>query len=471
MQAVRPPGAGATIVGRALRVALLFAAPAAGRVAQSQESPFAQGVHRTRLDNGLEVIVVENHAVPLATVLLAVRNGAFTQDSAEDGIAHLYEHLLFRSFRGHPDEFGMEVSSLNGGYNGETSEEVVYYFLSVPSKNVDKGIKLIARLVEEARFSNGDLKDERPVVLDELQRGESDPEQQLSRHVDRMLWGPSWSRKDVGGDSTSLAGITLDLLKQTYARYYLPNNAALIVTGDVASDHVFERAQDVFDDWRRGPDPFEERPIPPVAPRTTSTAVILAHDVHDVTIRIALQGPGVSDDAVSTYAAEALFDVLDAPTSAFKHRLVDTGPFQSVSASYLTQNRVGPIEFVGKTTPERAQDALLALLDELENLDALDGVTDDDLAIAKKRRDVRAAMTLEETALLAPSLAVWWGSAGFDYYIGYHAGLAKQTLADLRQFARTYIVGRPRVIGVLAPPTTTEQLAAWLRKGAQLSHP
>jgi zinc protease len=174
-----------------------------------------------------------------------------------------------------------------------------------------------------------------------------------------MLWGAAWSRKDVGGDSTSLAGITLDRLKQTYARYYVPNNAALIVTGDVASDQVVERARDAFKDWKPGPDPFADLPIPPIVPRTTSTAVVLAHDVRDVTIRIALQGPSVGRDTAATYAADALFDVLNDPASAFQQRLVDLGPFQSLSGYYVTLDHTGPIEIVGKTTPERAQEALL----------------------------------------------------------------------------------------------------------------
>src|SRR5213082_1974725 len=191
-------------------VALTLAALAGATApAHAQDSSLARFIHRTRLDNGLDVITVENNAVPLATVLLAVKNGAFTQDSADQGMAHLYEHLLFRSYGGgRPDAFGIEVSRLNGRYNGATSEEVVYYHVAVPSRNVEQGIKLVARLVREARFSNGDLKAERPVVLDELQRDESDPEEQLQRHVDRMLWGASWCRKDVRGDSTSLAGVT-----------------------------------------------------------------------------------------------------------------------------------------------------------------------------------------------------------------------------------------------------------------------
>lgn len=433
--------------------------------APAQQSPLARFIHQTRLDNGLDVIVVENHAVPLATVLVAVHNGAFTQDSAEDGLAHLYEHLLFRSYHGKPDAFGIDVTRLNGTYNGATAEEVVYYYVTVPSKNVERALKLVAQLVTQARFSNGDLKDERPVVLDELQRDASDPEHELTRHVDRMLWGASWSRKDVGGDSASLAGITLDRLKQVYLRYYVPNNSALIVTGDVSGDQVFQWATKEFHDWSRGPDPFADHPIPPVTARTASTAVVLAHDVRDVTIRIALQGPAVEGDTAATYAADALFDVLNDPASAFQRRLVDLGPFQSVTGYYLTQDHTGPIQFVGKTTALRAHDALIMLLDELDNLDLLEGVGDEDLAIAKKRRDVSMALAVEQTSMLAPELAGWWGSAGLDYYLGYHSRMRAQTVDDLRRFARAYIVNRPRVIGVLAPAEVTQSLAAWMRQG------
>jgi zinc protease len=441
------------------------------RPAQAQQSLLERVVHRTALDNGLQVIVVDNPTVSLATVLVAVHNGAFTQDSAEEGLAHLYEHLLFRSFGSDPSAFGYEVSKLNGRYNGTTSDEVVTYYVAVPSKHVDAGIRLLARLLQGARFSNGDLKDERPVVLDELQRAESDPEQLFRHQVGRMLWGASWHRKDVGGDSGSIRGITLDRLKQTYARYYVPNNAALIVTGDVSPDRVFAAARRHFGEWKPGSDPFADRQIPPIAPRTSTNAVMLGQDVLDVTLVVTLHGPSVRADPAATYAADVLFDVFNDPGSPFQRRLVDGGAFHSVSGHYLTLGHTGPIEFRGKTTPERAQEALLTLLGEVDNLDVLEGVSDEDLAIAKKRRQVETALTLERTAMLAPQLAFWWSSAGMDYYMTYQDRMAAQTAADLRRFASAYIVSKPRVIGVLAAPPVVDQLAAWLRQSVRRSTP
>ena len=438
---------------------------------RAQQPPLARFIHRTTLDNGLEIVVAENHAVPLATVLVAVRNGAFTQEPAERGLAHLYEHVLFRSYKGDPNAFGRAAGRLNAASNGFTSSEVVSYFLMVPSQNVDGAIDLMAGLFQDARFSNQDLKEERPVVLNELQRHASDPEDRLGRQVAQALWGSSWSRKDASGDSVTLAGITLDHLKATYSRYYVPNNAALIVTGDVVTERVFEQARERFRDWKRGPDPFADRPIPPIAPRATNGVVMLAVDVRDVTIRIALQGPSVGQDTGATYAADALFDLLNDPESGFQQRLVTNGPFESVTGTYYTLSHSGPIEIVGKTSPERAQDALVRLLNELETLDVLEGVSDGDLAIAKKHREVQSALTRERIAGLAPALAQWWSSAGLDYHLAYDGRMAAQTIDDLRRFAGTYVVGRPRVIGVLAPPETTDRLAAWLRHPAARSGP
>jgi zinc protease len=424
-------------------------------------------VRRKSLANGLDVIVVPNSAVPLATALVAVRNGAFTQDSDEAGLAHLYEHLLFHSFRHNAEAFGIEATKLKGGYNGTTSPEVVDYYLMVPSENVERAIGLLADLMTEARFSNGDLKAERSVVLDELQRNISDPENDLERQVQRVLWGTAWHRKDVGGDSASLQGISLDRLKATYARYYVPNNAALIVTGDVDPERIFTVAREKFGDWKSAPNPFADRPIPAMPRLERTTAVMVARNVLDVTIIVALDGPSVGTDPGATYAADVLFDVFNDPSSAFQHRLVELGPFESISGQYLTLDHTGPIEFRGKTSPEKARKAILALTGELQNLDLLYGVTDDDLAIARKRRQVAGALGRERTASLAPGVAYWWSATGMDYYMTYHDRMATQVADSLRRFAETYIIAAPRVIGVLGTADLVAQIGDWLRQGAR----
>src|SRR5207244_11242522 len=103
--------------------------------------------------------------------------------------------------------------------------------------------------------------------------------------------------------------------------------------------------------------------------------------------RTALQGPSVRQHTGTTYAADALFDLLNDPTSGFQQRLVTNGPFESVTGTYYTLSHSGPIEIVGKTSPERAQDALVRLLNELETPDALEGVARGDHADRSRHRE------------------------------------------------------------------------------------
>lgn len=443
----------------------------AAATAAAQDTTRSSLVHQTTLDNGLQVLVEESHAVPLATVLVAVRTGAMTQDSGERGLAHLYEHLLFRAFGGDPSDFARSANALDAQYNGTTSEEVVTYYLLLPSKNALKGIALLGQLLQKPRFNAYDLEQERPVVLDELQRDASDPEQALDRQASQLLWGRSWSRKDVGGDSATLQAITLAHLRETYARYYVPNNTVLVVTGDVASADVFAAAREQLGSWPRAPDPFADRPIPAVGPLTASTAGLIARPVVHANIAVYLRGPSVGADTAATYAADALCDVLNERGSPFQRHLVDAGWFTSIECDYLTQVHVGPISFRGETTPTKASAALTLLLGELDQLGRLDGVTEEDFAIARQRRRVRSALALELSPALAPSLARWWASGGIDYFEGYSDRVNEQHLDDLQRFARSYIVARPRVIAVLAQPAVINRIRTQLQASGSSAPP
>jgi zinc protease len=451
---------------RAIPLALLCLLSVKAPSLHAQQGTQGETVRDTVLENGLTVIVTSNPSVPLATVMLAVRGGAITQDSGQEGMAHMFEHLIFRSFQGDPRAFAMEAGLLNGSYNGTTHEELVTYYLELPSNQASKGVKLLGQLVPEARFQWKDLAAERPVVEDEIHRQEAEPRGQLASQVERRLWGRSYYRKDAGGDSTSLRSITIDALQADYQRYYVPNNSALIVTGDVKVNDILGAARSAFGKWKRAPDPFVEHPVPEIAPLTQSATVIVSRAVEEVTYLITFQGPSVTKDPAATYAADALFAVLDDPGSAFQHDLVDSGLFQTASGAYLTLNHVGPIEFIGTTTPEHAREALVALLAEIDQLDLLGEVTDDDRLAATRRRELERAIELEDGSGAAPSLAWWWSVAGLDYYRSYAKRLDAQGLTDLRKFSTDYIVGHPRVLGILAPPATAKDLAAWLREQA-----
>jgi zinc protease len=413
------------------------------------------------LENGFQVIVAENHSVPLSTAKVVVRTGAMTQEPDDQGVPHLFEHMLFKGYRGAGGRpFVAESSELQAGYNGTTSEELVTYYLTLPSAGTARGIGLLADLVRDPHFEPDDLRTERFVVLGEMQRDDSDPQDVLRRSISRELWGDAWPRKNTIGEATALLGAAPKRLSEIYQLWYVPNNAALVVTGDVSADAVVEAARKAFGGWKARPDPFAAHAVPEPPPLAKSAAVVLEGDVGAVTVRLEWQGPSVRDDAAGTYDADVLSDVLNDPESSFMQRLVDSGQFQSARVGYETLVHRGPISFVGTTTVERLPAALTVLSGELAIMRGEDYFDPRALATAAKRRRVAQSFEREEGVTLAHSLAYAWAVTGLPYHATYVDSLATRRPADLTRFVSRYVVDKPFVIGVLTPPNTRAQVAS-----------
>jgi zinc protease len=233
--------------------------------------------------------------------------------------------------------------------------------------------------------------------------------------------------------------------------YYIPNNSALIVAGDVDPDRVFASAERTFGDWARGEDPFKRAPIPPVEPLRESRGVIVEEAVNAVTVQMQWHGPGASADQDATFAADVYSDVLNQPTSRFQRRLVETGLWQGIGVNYYTLNHVGPITVSGQTTPEKLREALKALEVELAATLEPGYFTAEELASVKANRAVTTAFGQERASENAHTIGFWWSVIGLEYHLRYIDEMAKQTPRQLQDYARRYIVGKPRITGVMLP--------------------
>jgi zinc protease len=229
----------------------------------------------------------------------------------------------------------------------------------------------------------------------------------------------------------------------------VPNNTALIVTGDVRPDSVFAWAQRWYSTWERGADPFRANPVPAIPPLARDTAVVSEAPVSAVTAFVQWQGPSVRRDKASTYAADVFSDALNTPGSRFQRRLVDSGLWQGVTVNYYTLDQTGPITISGQAAPAKLRQALAALHDEVEQLARPGYFTAEELADVKAQRAMESALGAERASGLAHTIGFWWAVADVDYFLGYNDAMARQTPDDLQRYAGRYISGRPRVTGVL----------------------
>jgi len=444
--------------------------PAAGATVRPPVRTTPDSLGSVTLENGLQLFVVENHSIPLATAKLVVRTGAMAQPDDEQGVPHLFEHMLFKGYRGGGGRlFGHEAAALQAGYNGTTAEELVTYYVTLPSGGTESGIRLLANLVRDAQFRDEDLHTERFVVLGEMQRDNSEPQDLLRRTVAEELWGAGWPRKNTIGDATALLGVTPKRLSEIYGRYYVPNNAALVVTGDVSTRAVVDAARRHFGSWKRRPDPFAASPVAPMPPLDSSRGVVLTGDVGAVTVWMQWRGPSVRDDAGATYDADVLSDVVNDEESELTRRLVHEGPFQSAQLWYQTLVHTGPITFTGVTTVEQLPSALSALSAELFMMQADSYFEAPALATAAKRRRVAQSFEREDGVNLAHSLAYAWAVTSLPYHAGYADSLATRRPADLTRFVRRYLAGRPFVLGLLVPPGREQAAAAMVKQFIEFS--
>ncbi len=429
--------------------------------ATAQRATLEKVIRREVLPNGMEIIVAENHGVPLATIEIDVRNGAFTQAPGFEGLAHMYEHMFFKAnaMLPEPEAFVERAGELGAVFNGTTTEERVNYYVTLPSDSLSGGIQFIAAALRRPLFRSDELERERQVVLGEYDRAESNPFSALTNVTGKVLWGSGWSRKDALGERPAILATTPAKLREIEHKYYVPNNSALIVTGDVNPEKVFREAREAFADWPRTADPFVADPIPPVPPLPASKGLVIEAPIGTVIVLEQWQGPSVGADPQSTYAADVFSDVLNQPNSGFQKRLVDSGLFQAAGVNYYTLNHVGPISISGTTTPEKLKAALAALDREIARFDDPGYFTAAELEPVKRQRVVGTAMGLERASGFAHTIGFWWSVASLEYYLGYDDNMAQQTTKDLNAYAARYIVKKPRVVGVMIDPDSRRRIA------------
>lgn len=408
-------------------------------------------LRRKVLANGLEVIVVENHGVPIATLEIDVRNGAFTQAPEYAGLAHMYEHMFFKANKDLPlpDMFTDRAAELGAVYNGSTREEVVNYYLTLPADSLEGGLQFLASALRNPLFREDELKSEKVVVLGEYDRNEAEPGFEFIQKSTELLYPGQSSRKNTIGDRDVIANVTPAQMRYIQSKYYVPNNSALIVTGDVDPERVFALAEKYYGDWPRGADPFVADPIPPIPPLDGNKAFISEQPIGVVAVLIQWQGPSVGKDPGATFAADVFSDAVNTPGSTFQKNLVDTGLWQGIGVNYYTLNNVGPISVSGQTSPDKLRVAMAALEREIARFSDPTYVSPRELEAVKAQRMTSSAFGIEKASEIAHTIGFWWSVASLDYFMSYTDQMAQQRITDLMRYTTTYIKGKPRVTSVL----------------------
>ncbi|MBV9959327.1 MAG: insulinase family protein [Acidobacteria bacterium] len=400
------------------------------------------------LANGLEVIVLEDHSVPLVTIELAVKNGSYTEPPELNGLSHLFEHMFFRTNRADANHEPYLQQLGESGMpqpNGQTQEELVNYYVTSTTQYYPAALRYMKDSIRYPLFDEQEFAREKEVVIGELDRHESNPGFYLNEAMINRLYYKYPSRKNPGGNRETVSKATTAIMRMIQQRYYVPNNTALVVTGDARPEDVFRQAQEMFGDWPRAEDPFVKFPMVEHPPLPKSEGAVIKQPVQNVIINLGWHGPSIGKDDQATYAADVFSYILQQPNSRFQRALVDTGLVTGVSISYYTQRNVGPIQLIAQTTPEKARAALKAIYAEIARFNDKDYYTDEQLESAKAILAGEDLYRREKLSEYVHVISFWWASTGLDYFRGYQDNLRRTSRADISRYVTNYIIGKPHV--------------------------
>jgi zinc protease len=400
------------------------------------------------LPNGLEIIVLEDHSIPLVTIELAVKNGSYTEPPELNGLSHLYEHMFFKQNRAiaNAEDYLRRIGSMGIAYNGTTREEVVDYYFTTTSPNIRTAMQFMKDATRYPLFDEREFVREKEVVIGEIDRNESNPFFYLAKEMNNRLFFKYPSRKNPLGDRLTVGAATTDMMRLIQQRYYVPNNSALVITGDVVPADVVKMAQEFYGDWpKRAKDPFVEFPLVEHPPLPKSEGAVIIQPVQNVIINIGWHGPSIGKDDSATYAADVFSFILRQPNSRFQRNLIDTGLVTAVDLGYYTQRNVGPIALIAQTTPDKARAAIKAMYAEVAHFNDKDYYTDEQLESAKALLEADDLYSREKLSDYTHTLSFWWASTGLDYFRGYLPRLRATSRADISRYITTYIQGKPHV--------------------------
>lgn len=353
------------------------------------------------LANGLKVIVREDHRAPLVLHQLWYRVGSMDEISGRTGLSHMLEHMMFRGTKTVPDkEFSRRIAAAGGEENAQTSRDYTLYFQRLPKEHLELAMQLEADRMHNLQLKDVLFQKEREVVHEERRwRTDDSPHGRVFERFNSIAWLAHPYRVPIIGWPEDIRRWQLADLQQWYKSWYVPNNATLVVVGDVDAKAVFKLAQKYYGRWPKAALPERRLTAEPTPDGERRIVVKAPSELGFVLLGFPV--PGIKDAGkdVDPYALDLLSRVLDGHNAArFAVNLLQKGLVQSAGVGYDGIGR-GPQMFTVGGTPKPGQsdrDYEKLVLAEIRRV-VDEGVTAEELERVK--RLARAAMVYEQDSM------------------------------------------------------------------------
>ncbi len=413
------------------------------------------------LDNGLTVLLKEDHHAPVTTFWVWYRVGSRNEVPGITGIAHWAEHMLFKGSRAFPKgEIDRQIARNGGVQNGFTWLDFTAFFETLPADRVDLALRIEADRMVNALFDPEEVALERTVIISERQGAENEPVFLLNEEVIGAAFRVHPYHHDTIGDLCDLEAIGHEELWHHYQTYYGPNNAIAVAVGDFEPTQMLARIADLF-----GPIPARSDPPPvnrPEPPQRGERRILLEGPGATAYLQVAYKAPQAAhpDFFPMTLLSTILtgaggMNLFSGPppnrSSRLYRALVETGLAASVSGSLSPMLDPYLYSIVATVRDGRSLEEVEAALNaEMERILA-GPISAEELQTALKQSKAQFAYSSESVTNQGFWLGLSSVMADTDWFESFLDRLASVTVQDLHRAANTYLTRRNRTVGHYVP--------------------
>ncbi|MBM3498739.1 MAG: insulinase family protein, partial [Armatimonadetes bacterium] len=366
--------------------------------------------------------------------------------------AHFMEHMLFRSEAdgAKPAELIAAVEGRGGQVNAQTSRDSVLVQIVTSPRLLPDLWPVLARTLLEPQITDEGVAEEKKVVAQEM----AEREGQALDALTAAVWAAAYPNhpygRSIGGTREALEALDAARLREYHARFFTPNNMALILVGDISADEVFTQAQQAFGsyssravDWTA---PNAEAPFD--GPRTD----VQTQNVAATLIGMGFRGPGIQQKR-DVCAMDLIYTVLsDGRQARFVTELEAKGLATAFDLQYITQRDEGLVLITAATPPDKELEARAAIARELRRL-AEEGVTEQTLTRSKRVLRNSYAFSNEAYSDQVGSLGFYEMIDTYRFAVDYIDAVDQVTAEDIRRVAAEYLTSEKAVLVIFRPPT------------------
>ena len=415
-------------------------------------------VQEFKLDNGLKIVVQEDHRAPVVVSQVWYRAGALDEVNGKTGVAHVLEHMMFKGTKTVPaGKFSRLIAAAGGKENAFTAQDQTTYYQQLEKSNLPLSMKLEADRMANLNLTDEEFAKEIKVVMEERRwRTEDKPQSKVNEQFNSTIYHVHPYGRPVVGWMNDLENMTADDAREWYKTWYAPNNATLVVVGDVNAQEVLKLAKQYFGPLKAHAIPARKPQVEPeqkgerrVIVKAQAKLPYLLMGFHVPTLQDA-------DKDVEPYALEILAGVLNGNASArLNQNLVRQSQIAiDVDAGYDMVQRGRQSIFVLDGTPSEGKSVAeleAAILNEIEKIKT-GGVTEEELQRVKAQ--VIAADVYQRDSMFYQAMQIGnLETAGFSWRIlkDYPAKLQAVTAEQVQLVAKKYFNKDNLTVATLDP--------------------